>query len=417
MARAVTHTLDLDIALIGGGIAGLWLVNRLRRAGYNTALFEQRALGGEQTIASQGMIHGGVKYTLAGALSGASEAIAQMPDFWRACLSHKGESTSEDQLNLSDTRLLSDHFYLWSRQSLSSQLAGFFASKLLRGRLHSLPREDFPPLLAESAGALYRLEDLVLDVPSLVANLAQLAGQDICLLPHDSQLTLSPEGQAEVAIPGKQPLRVRARRVILCAGRGNGELLNTLGLSQPAMQLRPLQQVMVSHPQLPEFYGHCLGLDSTPRLTVSSHTLTDGQRIWYLGGSLAEKGAHQSPDQVIASAQAELAKLLPQLDLTGARWASLAVVRAEARQPGLVRPDKAFIDHAQGAQNLLVAWPTKLTLVPALAQETLAMLGAQGITPSGNQHPLSQWLSKPPLASTPWDKAFGSLSEESPTHV
>jgi len=417
MARAVTHTLDLDIALIGGGIAGLWLVNRLRRAGYNTALFEQRALGGEQTIASQGMIHGGVKYTLAGALSGASEAIAQMPDFWRACLSHKGESTSEDQLNLSDTRLLSDHFYLWSRQSLSSQLAGFFASKLLRGRLHSLPREDFPPLLAESAGALYRLEDLVLDVPSLVANLAQLAGQDICLLPPDSQLTLSPEGQAEVAIPGKQPLRVRARRVILCAGRGNGELLNTLGLSQPAMQLRPLQQVMVSHPQLPEFYGHCLGLDSTPRLTVSSHTLTDGQRTWYLGGSLAEKGAHQSPDQVIASAQAELAELLPQLDLTGARWASLAVVRAEARQPGLVRPDKAFIDHAQGAQNLLVAWPTKLTLVPALAQETLAMLGAQGITPSGNQHPLSQWLSKPPLASTPWDKAFGSLSEESPTHV
>ncbi|MEZ5480827.1 MAG: FAD-dependent oxidoreductase [Porticoccaceae bacterium] len=58
------QTINVDIAIIGGGIAGLWLLNRLVSAGYNAILFEQSALSGsDQTVASQGMIHGGIKYT------------------------------------------------------------------------------------------------------------------------------------------------------------------------------------------------------------------------------------------------------------------------------------------------------------------------------------------------------------------
>ena len=60
---------DRDIVILGGGIAGLWLLNRLRTAGYSTVLFERGALGQGQSIASQGMIHGGMKYALGGALT------------------------------------------------------------------------------------------------------------------------------------------------------------------------------------------------------------------------------------------------------------------------------------------------------------------------------------------------------------
>ena len=74
-----THTLHTDIAIIGGGIAGLWTLNQLRNRGYSAILFEHNALGSDQTIGSQGMIHGGVKYALAGALSNSSETIAAMP--------------------------------------------------------------------------------------------------------------------------------------------------------------------------------------------------------------------------------------------------------------------------------------------------------------------------------------------------
>ncbi|MGB1685791.1 MAG: FAD-dependent oxidoreductase, partial [Pseudomonadales bacterium] len=86
----VSGTIRLDIAILGGGIAGLWLVNRLQQAGYSTCLIERHGLGGEQTLASQGMIHGGIKYTLGGALTNASETIAAMPERWQACLRGEG---------------------------------------------------------------------------------------------------------------------------------------------------------------------------------------------------------------------------------------------------------------------------------------------------------------------------------------
>jgi len=57
------HSMSCDVAIIGGGIAGLWLLNRLMNSGYNAILFESKALGSDQTVASQGMIHGGIKYT------------------------------------------------------------------------------------------------------------------------------------------------------------------------------------------------------------------------------------------------------------------------------------------------------------------------------------------------------------------
>ena len=126
--------LQLDIAIIGGGIAGLWTLNQLRGLGYSAVLFEQEALGSHQTIASQGMIHGGIKYALGGALSGGSETISAMPAAWRACLAGDGP------VDLRGAKVLSDDFYLWSAGSLQSRMTSFFASKMLRGRVQKLKR-------------------------------------------------------------------------------------------------------------------------------------------------------------------------------------------------------------------------------------------------------------------------------------
>ncbi len=407
MSQAL-HTLDLDIALIGGGVAGLWLLNRLRQAGYRTGLFEHRALGSDQTIASQGMIHGGLKYSLTGSLSGATRAIAEMPDLWRACLAGDGE------LDLRGTRVLSDHFYLWSTNDLGARLTGFFASRLLHGHLESLGEDQRPRPLGGTRGNLYRLTDLVLDIPSLLASLAEPCRNCLGLIDsHRARLVHDTDEGLSLQLPD-QHLKINARRFILCAGQGNGPLLASLGIGQPAMQLRPLQQVMVTHPDLPIFYGHCLGTDTSPRLTLSTHWLPDGQPVWYLGGNLAEHGAEMPAQSLIARAQAELASLLPQVSLDGARWATLPVMRAEARQPGLVRPDNAFTGPASGLPQLLVAWPTKLTLAPALARDALALLDAQGLIPTGGDPDLSHRLPVPPLAPTPWAQAFAppALSRE-----
>ena len=43
---------EIDVAVFGGGIAGLWLLRRLRALGFDAALFEKNSLGTGQTIAS-----------------------------------------------------------------------------------------------------------------------------------------------------------------------------------------------------------------------------------------------------------------------------------------------------------------------------------------------------------------------------
>lgn len=397
--------INLDIAIIGGGVAGLWLANRTRNAGYSTALFEQSALGSEQTLASQGMIHGGMKYTLAGALTSASEAIADMPKHWRACLCGEGD------VNLRHTRIMSDHFYLWSSDSLASKISSFLASKITRGRIEPVDPDRRPPLLRrhDFTGNLYRLEDLVIDTPSLVANLAH--NIDDCCFKIDwanAQLHKDDKGTVSLHIDTPtQPLLIRAQRFVFTAGKGNAELLQQLGLTQPAMQLRPLQQVMVKHNYPFAFYGHCVGAETTPRITISSHRLPDGTHIWYLGGGLAEKGANMAADELIELAKQELADLIPWINLEGAEWATLPVARAEPLQPKFMRPNNAFIVKAQGASNLLVGWPTKLTLTPNLANDALASFTQDAIQPNAPQPSnLHDHLTHAEIAKTPWELAF-----------
>ncbi len=115
--------IETDIVIVGGGIAGLWLLNRLREEHYSAILLESKALGSGQTNKSQGIIHGGIKYALQGVLSPSTESIANMPKVWRDCLTGKGN------VDLSNVKILSERQYLWSTGSLTSKLAGFFAEK------------------------------------------------------------------------------------------------------------------------------------------------------------------------------------------------------------------------------------------------------------------------------------------------
>ena len=83
--------LNVDIAIIGGGIAGLWLLARLRQRGYGALLIENQRLGAGQTLCAQGIIHGGAKYSLGGQISDSAAAIAGMPEAWRRCLRGEAE--------------------------------------------------------------------------------------------------------------------------------------------------------------------------------------------------------------------------------------------------------------------------------------------------------------------------------------
>src|SRR5712691_3831683 len=51
-----------DVLIIGGGVQGLWLLNKLHLSGYSTLLLERGELGGAQTCHSHVYIHQGHLY-------------------------------------------------------------------------------------------------------------------------------------------------------------------------------------------------------------------------------------------------------------------------------------------------------------------------------------------------------------------
>ncbi|MGP4956746.1 NAD(P)/FAD-dependent oxidoreductase [Pseudomonas helleri] len=388
----MASVISTDVLIVGAGVAGLWLNARLRRQGFSTVLVENHSLGGAQTLKSQGIIHGGAKYALHGALTGASEAIADMPRRWREALAGDGE------LDLSGVRLLSEAHYLWSPGTLAGNLTSFFASKAVRGRVDQVKGDQLPPALQNPRfkGKVYRLAELVVDVPSLVERLAELAG-DSLLAGQKVEPLFENERLIGLRVDG---LDILAQRIVLSAGQGNAELLASLEINVPAQQLRPLHMVMVKGPSLKPLYAHCLGGGPKPRITVTTHPAANGEWVWYVGGDIAEaEGVARTPDEQIAAAKKELTSLLPWVDLSQAQWATLRVDRAEPAQSGLVRPDNAFL---ADTGRLLVGWPTKLALAPDFSDRVIHALEQDGVKP-GNVPALPDFP-RPPLGKTAWEQ-------------
>ena len=92
------------VVILGGGIAGLWLLHELCGAGYDAFLFESARLGAGQSIQAQGIIHGGGKYALRRVGDRAAiEAIRDMPSRW---LEHHRRGDREGRLAEAETEYL-----------------------------------------------------------------------------------------------------------------------------------------------------------------------------------------------------------------------------------------------------------------------------------------------------------------------
>jgi len=390
-----TARAQADVVICGGGVAGLWLLARLRQQSYRVLLIEAASLGAGQTRYAQGIIHGGTKYALTGAVSGSSEAIAAMPPLWRACLEGHGE------IDLRAVRLMSDHQYLWSTASLTSRMAGFFASKMMRSRIAPLDSKDYPSVFRhhDFRGQVYRLEEPVLDTAALVRALAAPYEQAI----WRGTVTRAAAGKNGIELTladGEQRIQIDARCLVLTAGKGNAALLQLLGHDAPQMQTRPLKMVMVRGDLPQGVYAHCLGASTNPRLTISTHFDSQGRTVWYLGGDLAEEGVRRSDAEQLAAARHELKALLPWIDFTQCDFAILDIDRAEVRMPDGRRPDDVYVDERD---RVITAWPTKLAFAPRLAARVMEMLPSTGIVPGTGAGAPPQWPF-PGYALLPWQE-------------
>ena len=397
-------TYSTDIVILGGGITGLWLLNRMQAEGHNPILFETKALGGEQTLASQGIIHGGLKYALKGALGKDSQNIADMPNRWRQCLNGNGE------VDLTGVRLLDENYYMWSDGGLRSRLKSYLGSRSLSGRVDVVSKESYPTFFKGSSvkGTLYKLPDFVIDTKSLLQKLVSKNQERIfslanCTYEFHSEESI-PRKRLKIVIQGKV-VTIEADLFIFCAGEGNSELISKAKLNTVSSQTRPLHMVYLKNSNLPKVYVHCIGnnFKLNPLVTVTSHEAKNGQIVWYLGGAIAESGIDKSKSEQIKAAQKLMRKTFPWMNLSDAKWESFLINRSEADIQNGFRPDDAIV---KDERNILVTWPTKLTLVPSLADKVLthvARLEKGLLAKTISLNKLRSLFDTPSLASSHWD--------------
>lgn len=405
--------LEFDVVIVGAGVAGLWTACRLAARGVSVLVLEQRAMGGGQTIASQGIIHGGIKYALTGQASRASAAIAQMPEQWSACLQGRGD------IDLRATRTLSPCQYLWTTPGVISRIAGLGASKAIRTPVERVDPDDRPPLLRDAprgvaglgAVDVYKVAEPVLDAHSTITALvAQAASRGVVFASVGPDAPSVVDGAAGAGLilsinhaDGAPPTpsashdrpRVHAGAVVLAAGEHNEPIarrLNIIGPDERIMQLRPLHMVLARNVPGGEsdsgtsgLFGHCLGggATTTPRITITSFSAT-AQSLprpttgWYIGGEIAESGVNRSEHEQKQAARNELAACLKWLDLSRLELATHRVNRAEGLTSDGARPDEPVVRSFAAAPRVIVGWPTKLAFAPEFASRVEAALEQSG---------------------------------------
>jgi glycine/D-amino acid oxidase-like deaminating enzyme len=426
-----TGTVQLDVVVFGGGIAGMWLLDELRRGGYSAVLIEREALGSAQTIGAQGIIHGGLKYTLTGLLTGSAEVIREMPTIWRDCLAGRREP------DLSAVTMRSQFCYLWRTDSLASRLGMVGAKAGLRVAPRKISKSDWPELLREVPGDVLVMDEQVLSCRSLMQTLAdrnsgllvkaRLGSDSSTLLPSGGVPEGRGGGTAEDSIittdaaavsfvngcvlltHDSKRCAIQAGAMVLAAGEGNAMLRESLQMipGAGAMQRRPLHMTMVRFPsadrQLPWFNGHCVDGKKT-RVTITSDRDERGRIVWTVGGQVSEEGVPRKQREQCEAVKRELLATIPGLDLHDAQFGTWRVDRAEPKTEGGLRPDDAF---AVKEGNVITCWPTKLALAPRLAEKVIGLLPGKRDAISVDWH---GWPF-PGVARNYWDGYDGWISD------
>jgi len=347
---------NVDVLIFGGGIAGLWTLNYLRDRNHSCILIENKKLGHGQSVTAQGIIHGGAKYALPNALRlDSSSEIRGMPDLWRKHLS------GELKPDLSKVKINSDYLYMWFSKdhSLITSKLFDYGREVLTTVPEKVSLEDAPSFLGNSSSRIYKVREPVIDMPSLLKELAKKYSDNIIYSKSNFEVEFGEKNKINKIFLGD--LIICPNHIILTSGNGNEELAKKMGIKETIMQKRPLRQIVLKG-NLPEFYGHNIdGLKPSATITTNFH---NGNTYWNIGGDISEN--FNGIDQ----ARVTLSKILPSIDFSKVEISYFQIDRAEPINKGN-RPGSYGIYQDR---NVIVAWPTKLALAPILADKIFHML-------------------------------------------
>ena len=393
----------VDLLVLGAGIAGLWILDAATRSGLRAVGVECASMGRGQSVCAQGIIHGGLKYTLKERDVAAAGSIRDMPSEWL----RMHEDPTPDGPDLGSAVVSSPCTWIWRTDSLASRIGMLGARAALRSRPQPVSPGERPAIFDAVPGQVLRVAEPVFETRSVLQALARPHLERLVRVEGPEGIELSSRsGEIDTVTLRDESgeILLRPRSVVLAAGTGNEGILSRLGLDAGIAQRRPLHMTLLRSPDLPLLHGHCVDGNRT-RVTVTTGHDDCGRVVWQLGGELAESGVGRSAEDLMRHASREIQQALPALDLTALRdveWATYRVDRAERSTGQGLRPDDATTETFRDGR-LVAAWPTKWALAPRLAAKVLEII--PGPSPESSGIPLDLTpLRAPEIAPHPWEE-------------
>lgn len=381
--------LRVDVVIVGGGVAGLWCRWALANAGYSVVLLEHSKFGDGQTVASQGILHRGVKYALSSEAARAAAAAEESARVWDEAMAG---TVGPD---LSRVEVAAKSMLMWTDAGLLSKLTGAIASKVLTSHVGPANSAEIPSFLERRGRTVYRIGETVVNPVSVLRCLAEASSGPLV---RATVRSITPLASRTMVTTDAGEFDAGA--AVLCSGAGNAELLRLLG-QQPEhwMQRRDLHMVAASGaPGM--LFGHWVAAATDkPRLSITSARV-DGVVHWYLGGALAESGVNRDVDEQIAAAKSELDMCFPGMSTDAWQFRTVRIARTEGRDAAGKRPDSPVVRTIE-LLGVIAVWPTKLVMAPAAAEDVLRLVASR-LSPSKSTPPSFGPSSRPDYALPPW---------------
>lgn len=380
---------NIDVVIFGAGIAGLWTFNHLKTLGYDVLLLEKESIGCGQTIASQGIIHSGLKFSLAGKVNKLAKTISAMPNLWREALN------GNHIVDLSAAKQAAQSQHLLIPNGFMGGLTKLVAERALGNNVHSVSKNEWPENIKSSGfnGSLIFMDEPVLDIPSVLRALAE---------PYKDAIKKIPTEQAGNPFEFLENHNINVKQVIF-TGAANNHMIASENNDDKGLetQHRPLLQGIFKNAPFP-LWGHLVGKTDKPVASVTTHKTSNNELIWYIGGGAAERKKDAAPEEVYKASINAFKKYMPEIDINAMEWSVLPIDRVEGKsKTESWMPDTPTIHHGE---KTLYCWPTKLTFAPMLSDMILKTLEDKNIKPSQTQGDFRHFENVD-YAQTPWDCA------------
>ena len=346
------NKIEVDVAVLGGGVMGLWLADQLRRLEYSVALFETGKLGAGQTGHSHVYIHRGHLYNDA-------KLLSELGGVWRDWEHYLTETQRGRSVRRFDVEGRFVFFEANTAQDKENLWSGF-----------DLEYEDERvPAWASGAKKCFLTKEACLDATSLTGALMG-DGEHTRKIGHLVDITIQSDRVTSVTVEaddGRQ-LHVKPGFLAVCSGQGNQQVIDRLREDSAVDVDKAFKQgvrysymLTVERDTLPWFAGVC---PDRGGLFIVSRGSQDGV-VWLVSDSKSYPGPNNESDW--------LGQVLPKLSSANAgleaekeriRWGIYEGPKAEATTAGV---NQGFGVESFGTTNLAFVWPSKLTLAPKVS--------------------------------------------------